>query len=506
MAYTRTPEFNSHQVKRLPVVGSHTLPSFLQTGTGMKYYNCFPRKVEQFGTDPVHILEKVPYWTTVATSIMPAGDLGALRGAYKTDSPNGTNQNCVVIDNDFYVNGVAKITMIKTTGYVGICEANIAGTHYIVLLENDSTAARIHTYETGAGAVTTTNLSIGAQGDPIFLNGRIYVAGYRTQRIYNSNVGTVSTFTTANDFIDAEMVGDAIVTLALHRNHLVALGTRSVEFFYDNAVDIGSPLQRQETYATMIGASLLYDSFVRPKTCTIANDTYFNGEVAGVRGLYRIRDFKVQKVSDAYIDRLLNAHHTTVYEAGLFPASFNGSPVLCFSNYKLGDSASHVLFAYSIEDNVWVQCSLPNTGTYDIIPVFSFIIDQNTYVFGSDASTGDARARKWTYINEDSVSPAGGTVDAYMIFDTFDGGTELQKHFKYVDVIGDMGDNTVTLTFTKESSKESTTYTSSNDSAGDPIRFRNLCRAKRINLKVGFSGKTQIEFRGLDVAFNQGTV
>lgn len=508
MAYTRTPEFNSHQVKRLPVVGSHTLPSFLQTGTGMKYYNCMPRKVEQYGTDPISILEKIPYWTPAASTEFPAAAVGKLlRGAWRSISPSGVPQYHLVCDSTWYLNGTSVATLVGTSGYVGFCDATIAGTHYVVALETHATASRVHSYNTTAGTVTTVNLTIGAQGDPVFHNGRIYFSGYRTQRIYNSNVGSTTSYTISTDFIDAEMVGDSIVSLAKHRNHVVALGIRSVEFFYDSAVEYGSPLQRQESYANLIGATYLYpDTNARYMSVSIGNDTYFNGTVDGANGIYRIRDFKITKVSDAYLDRIMNNGSRVIYNSGLFSAVFNGMPVLCFSTYTPGDISSYGLYALNLEDSVWTQCSLPNSGTYDIMPKFAYSDQNVTVVFGDEFTTGTVYARKWISLNEDKISPTGSTVTSYMIFDTFDGGNELQKHFKYVDVIGDMGDNTVTLTFTKESSKESTTYTSSNDSAGDPIRFRNLCRAKRINLKVGFSGKTQIEFRGLDVAYNQGTV
>lgn len=508
MAYTRTPEFNSHQVKRLPVVGSHTLPSFLQTGTGMKYYNCMPRKVEQYGTDPISILEKHPYWTTANPLEIPTAAAGkVLRGAWLTLSPSATVQRHLVVGTEWYLNGAVVATMAASAGYVGFCEATIAGVHYVVALENHSTGARIHSYNSTTDTATTVAIGFGAQGDPVFLNGRIYIAGYRSQRIYNSAVGSTTSFTPSTDFIDAEMTGDSIVSLSKHRNHLVALGTDSVEFFYDNAVEYGSPLQRQESFANSIGATLLFPtSSVRYMSVSIGNDVYFNGTVNGVNGIYRIRDFKINKVSDAYLDRIINLGYRYVVDSGLFSAMFNGMPVLCFSTYTTGDASSFSVYALNIEDNVWTECSLPNTGTNNIFPKFAYSYQYGTVVFGTELTVGFVAAKVWKALNEDSITPAASSVTSYMIFDTFDGGNELQKHFKYIDVIGDMGDNTVSLSFTKESSKESTTYTVANDGTGDPIRFRNLCRAKRINLKITFTGKTQIEFRGLDVAYNQGTV
>lgn len=495
MAYSRTPETSSHQSARLPVAGSMTLPAYLQTGTGMKYYNCMPRTIKQNGGDPVHILERrasysIPFGLPVSNFF---------RGAYTTIGQTFI-QSFVALGTNIYIVGDVspKIALATTYTDVRFAEVRSAANHYIVALESHSSNARIHIYDLVSTSTSTIALNVGAQGEPVFLNGRLYVAGWNNQRIYNSAVGDITSWSPSNDFIDAEQIGDRIVGLGLHRNHLVVLGSHSIEFFSDVGYEIGSPLLRQETYSSLIGSSLPATNSTASVFSYVGNDLYFYGSISGAGAICRIRDFKVTKISDDYVDRLLNDLSLNVDSRSMFTVQSYGRSFVIFT------LPTEVL-AFCVEEGIWAIWSLPE----NFMPVMSTsykTVNAAPYysvLWGYDFVTGNGRVQHLRNIN--SAGLAIESFSAYMIFDTFDGGTEFQKHFKFVDVVGDLGDNLVTLSFTKESSKESTSFTATNDSAGLPIRFRNLCRAKRINFKITFTGTTQIEFRGLDVYYNLGT-
>lgn len=499
------PEQSTHQFARLPVAGSMTLPSYLQTGTGMKYYNCMPRTIKQNGRDPVRILEKRGDYTQLTTGVIPSGDF-ALRGAFTSVFISST-YIVLALSSNVYINATSSMTLVHSTGYVGFTDARIGDVNYIVALENHDTAARLHVFNIQTLTDTVINLAVGASGDPVFLNGRIYVAGWRNQRIYNSAVGNLTSWTPANDYIDAEQVGDIVITLGLHRNHLVAFGTHSVEFFQDVGYEIGSPLLRQETYASLIGMQIKTSGVSMSMLATIGNDTYFNGDIGGTNCILRLRDFKITKVSDPYLDRILNNGLIYPGACRIFPVMNFGRPFVLFAAY-FSDTNSYIMFAYSVEEETWAEWEPPNIGV-TFSPHFGIL--RKTLSDGSHHSilvgtiNGFARVFGLLSTNQSTSSPSGNDITSYMIFDTFDGGTEFQKHIKAVDVVGDLGDNAVTLSFTKDASKNSTSYTLANDGAGAPMRFRNLCRAKRVNFKITFTGKTQIEFRGLDVYYNLGT-
>lgn len=502
---TRSPEQSTHQYARLPISGSHTIPSYVQSRSGLRYGNCVPRTIKQNGTDPIRVLEKVGWFDS--SSVIPEGSFDSVRGAHGTAFAT-TVYSVLALENTVYINTVAEMTLVHSNGYVGFADAVIAGNRFLVALESHASAARIHVFDYSTSLETVVNLGVGAQGNPVFLNGRIYVAGWRNQRIYNSAVGDLTSWAPANDYIDAEQIGDTIVTLGLHRNHVVAFGTHSIEFLYDAAIDIGSPLQRNETYSTQIGMQNKDWETNNNLTSAIAvfgNDLYFNGNISGVSVICRLRDFKVTKISDSVIDRLLNSTLVSPLLHTIFPVMSYGRPFVYFALYN-GQSNVYIGFSYCIEEDLWIYWDPPISISFK--PKFGFVgwasldIPSSIYVGIFD---GDVYAFDIFSLNETAVAPIANSVLSYMIFDTFDGGTEFQKHIKFVDVIGDLGDNTVTLYYTKDASKEALPITPQNDSPGNPIRFRNLGRARRVNFTIFFSGKTQIEFRGLDVYYNLGT-
>lgn len=87
---------------------------------------------------------------------------------------------------------------------------------------------------------------------PIFLDGYIFLAQATTQTIRNSTLQDPNTWP-SDGFIDAEMYPDNIVTLTKAQNYLVAVGTQSIEFFYDNGTATGSPLQRNAPAVAQFG-------------------------------------------------------------------------------------------------------------------------------------------------------------------------------------------------------------------------------------------------------------
>jgi len=88
---------------------------------------------------------------------------------------------------------------------------------------------------------------------PVFMDGYLFVAKSGTQDIYNSNLDDPALWT-AGDYISAEMYPDKIVALSKNNNYIYALGSNSIEYFYDAAVATGSPLGRHDSAVQQFGA------------------------------------------------------------------------------------------------------------------------------------------------------------------------------------------------------------------------------------------------------------
>lgn len=160
---------------------------------------------------------------------------------------------------------------------------------------------------TDADAPGSTSDTIMTRGCPV-LNGKLYTFGAITTNIHSSKVNTVDTWA-ATDIIAAEREGDYGCFLGKQRDHIVAIGTRSLELFYDEPTGSGSSLQSRRDIYYNVGS-------VFPNSCCqYGDDIYFFGTNAeGDTDLYKMTDFKLQPLSNPYIQTKLreltvNAHN-----------------------------------------------------------------------------------------------------------------------------------------------------------------------------------------------------
>lgn len=87
-----------------------------------------------------------------------------------------------------------------------------------------------------------------------FIDGYVVVAKENTQDMYNCNLNK-PLWWTAGDYISAEMYPDHIVALSKNNNYLYAIGTNSVEYFYDAANATRSPFARHESAVQQFGCA-----------------------------------------------------------------------------------------------------------------------------------------------------------------------------------------------------------------------------------------------------------
>lgn len=515
MAYSRTPEFNTHQLKHIPVSGSSYPNGSLDPAIGMRYLNCAPRTFPRLGMEPERLLIKRPTYTK-QNSTFSVVEPYRFRGIGHAHGKTYFAADGKVFSED----GAFVVTLNTADQYfmpVFFEEANVAGVPYLVVLEERAAATSyLHIRNLNTSTNTSIDLGFISTGRPVFINGYLFIAENGTQRIYNSEVGSLTTWTLANNFIDAEMFGDTIITLHKHRNHLLAFGSRSIEFFYDGAIEIGSPLVRQESYATSVGIvsdHVLGDGRLASDVI-IGNDIYFLGTISGTNsyegglGLYRVSNFKVERVASPDFEFLYNSARTyspTNPSVYLFHLDYFGEPVIVASlqYYSESITLSRKYFGYHTKENVWTELSFPANEVSGVSVSYLLGGSSGSFLVSYD---GDGEIVGLN-ISKETSSP----VTAEWTTDFFDGGNNSMKHFKYVDVLGSIGtvgaSNTVTLSYSKEYMPVTFTSAVTATRVDDQFhinRFRNLGRARRITFKATFTGTAPIAVSGLDVAYNNG--
>lgn len=508
MAYTQTPYLNTHQFQSFPVTGYNAGLDSTDPDRGSRFINCEPRKVSSWGTDPVHILQKRPVLTTQT----------AITGTYFRGSfeANGVAQaTYTAINNKVKKNGVDVLTLTTSANApVYFSLMTVGNVDYIIVSDPDS--GKIHVYNDSTAGVTDLAFA-GVKGPVVCLDNYAFAlvvdSSSSMQRIYNSAVGNPTTWTVGTDFIEAEMFPDPGDFLAVHHNSLVVFGRNSIEFFYDAANQLGSPLSRQASYASRIGNYGQYTPWV---PCANINDViYFLGKDGYSVGVYSIDNYKISKISNEHLDRLFNASALSwpwvVRSFNVVPNYGTQCLVICVADSTNSETKS-THFCFNPEEKCWSEWQFflgqVTTQRFDILGV-----DRN-YVYGylytnSADTTPTIKSFQLTSKDGTPTSLAETNPTAVWRPEILSFDNNLPKHIKWVDIYGSFANNTVTLAYSKEQTDGTDTVAANvlsqaNRGPQYPLRWRNLGRGINHWLSFTFSGSQQIQCRGFGVAYNQG--
>lgn len=515
MANTNAPAVNTHQTVLMRPTGSHERS--IDGGTYFKYYNNYPIRQKIYGEDPHYVVHPRPE-AELIDSINDISSDGPLVAAYYSGQYHNifavNGQDVIMISSTGTVTeDVARMNAVAYSAY--FTEYRVDTTHYVVALTNDlsvNSSLRFYNPQTGAHVSSTSLASVGYHS-AVFMDGYIFFAGQNTQRIYNTTLGTPTTANESTDFLDAETFSDTIVALAVHHNHVVAFGTRSIEFFYNAANEVGSPLQRQAAYSAQIGMYHLgFSNIEYQRPLCIGDDIYFlGGQNNTMLGLYRIRNFKIEKVSDDHFDRLLHNYQPAYIrlnpmylygEIVVMMSSFIAVPNIVSSFMYIPSSETFCEFRWAMNPGIALVVS--STDNYYNGTVF---ID-NRYIEFSPAVfyfSGDYNYYDAAFTSETFTSI---WTSAYEDF-----GNNYTKFIKSVDVLGDFQANNVGLSIRRDDSGFDPTQTvpiaayknAGTNGPNNPMRFRAIGPARIVGFNVFVNGSEKYEFRGLAVQYNQGT-
>lgn len=544
MAFSPTPEQSTHQVRRLPILGGQTVAGDVNPGVaefhtpvyqGLRYINCYPKRLQLVNTDDKWVLTKCP----------------PIIGESKTFSGSGTDPiRCVSSDgvfiwkgrrlyrNDFVPSLVftAANDLFVKSMFTAI---NPAGTDVLYAgLVRDNTLASTHSFTYNAttntftlsSAISFLEISNDDPYQSVLFNGRLFSIG-RDKRIYNTPAGNYLTWNTTN-FIVPEVRGDDIVALSLYRNYLVAFSTSSVEFFSDGALELGSPLARQDSYIQLFGIR-------SPLNITQSGDQLFflSYEDRLGYGIYTFDDFVIRRISNFYVDTVLNNEKITAdapFSTRLLVVDFYGDPCIMFNSgfsqslyteagynepgyeFEVTTARGYPYMAYSTKQKQWFDFSFSNATNYDwsILvqpPFFMQLAPSNlngiwrTYFVGSYAANGVVN---WFFFTKDyNVSHLGSVAEA--VFDITDFGANRWKHIKYVDVVGDLGNNTVSLSWTPNADYSAwSAYVPRTQTVlgkQNAVRWHNLGRHRQSAYRIRIAGNSNIALEGLEVNYNLGS-
>lgn len=174
------------------------------------------------------------------------------------------------------------------------------------------TSAATTTLNNVSDAQYPGNASYTVCGGVVALDGYIFVMT-TDGKIWNSDLNDGTSWT-ATGYITAEMEDDVGVYLAKYRNHIVAFGSRTTEFFYNAGNPTDSPLSPRRDIAFNVGAIVETGTNFTNQQVDAIGDTiaWVGSDLAGEVGIYTIDNYQPKKISTDQIDKKLKfAHHNT---------------------------------------------------------------------------------------------------------------------------------------------------------------------------------------------------
>lgn len=274
--------------------------------------------------------------------------------------------------------------------------------------------------------------------------------------IYNSDLNDITAW--SGDSIKAQGEPDTGIYLGKHHDHIVYIGTRSIEFFYNAGNASGSPLAVSKEVSFRVGC------FHPNSVVEIGDLIYFVGtDHDGQLRVYRLNNFNLEIISNDYIDGEMARDSMS---SGFY---FDITDLDPLQHWVFGAIITHYLnpmyiltnrnfwtHALNLRSRTWFPWTLDATVTY-----FGGSLSGNwdscyPIVYGSYEVAGGT-SNRWQFTNgrvvilttkdNDARSDGGESADydAWIRFPRWDAGTDLKKRVKAVRIVArPVGENDTT--------------------------------------------------------------
>jgi len=280
---------------RLPLIGAYSNRSNDAT-KDQRFVNAYPetRKVEQLENTRIYINKRpgLTEFSNVTTNGLGRG-LAYFYGSFYA----------IIADKVYRVESdgttiTLKITLTTSTGPCSIisCNSSVIGDYLFIC---DGVEGWVIKDDHSATKVTDVDFPTPHAASAVFIDGYVLVA--KGSDVFNCDLDDPFSWQ-PDQYLSAEMFPDPVKALARQNNQVVVLGDHSTEFFYDAANAAGSPLSRNDAAAIQMGIAAPQIVYQNEQFCVFVAQSNSGG-----RAVWRIDGFKAAKISDEYIERILDA-------------------------------------------------------------------------------------------------------------------------------------------------------------------------------------------------------
>lgn len=471
---------------------------------------------------------------------------GAGRGIYFWVI-NGVENVMAVIGNTVYANGVSVVTLATSTGSCGFTEfVDSTGVVSLIMLDgingyvfsNPTTYQQISTASTDVWTastayvldtirrptsdngfvyvVTTAGTSSGTQPtwpttagstvtdgsvvwtcqefsfpsphipNPIYLDSYLFVAKVNTQDVYNSNLNDPLKWT-PGDYFSAVMYPDRIVALSKNNNYIYAIGSNSVEYLYDAATAVGSPLGRHDSAVQQFGCGAPGTVVQTAKEVIFVGETFNGGHTVWTLDGFKEKEIGIPMVKAALFDEDGFLSQASAYCIRVSSQRFY---VLCLTKRTL---------VYGFDTEMWHEWQ-----TGDTIFLGSAAADGPS---GSAYILGRADGKVYL-MNENNYTDNGVPIECSITTAKLDFDNINRKFMNRLSMVGDVPDDTlvdstINIQWSDNDYKTWSTARALNMNADFPS-IPQLGQFRRRAFKITYSLPHLLRLEGMEVDINKG--
>ena len=352
MAFTNTPENDTYRTVSVKLDASTMYRSGALTAQrDAQVVNLYYDRISQENKEREVRLLKRDGLTTTTYSLSKAAAGDVLRGFFN-DIDNNTfywavNNKVYSVSPDVGTTIRTVTTLVGSSGYVGFCSyLKSDGTRYVVF--TDGTELWVDDYvAVSCTKVTDLDLPSPHKPYPIYLNGYLFLAKADSSDIYNSVNDDVFSWE-SDEFVVAEINSDYTERLFKIKNYIIALGTGSIEYFWDAANDTGSPLSRNDSPTKNIG-------YISGGAQT-GELVFFVGQDEKQNiGVYIVDGFKTTKISTAVVDRTLQAITATQNIKSNVSLNQDGHIISTNGHTFYVLVSGQTTWAFDIDEKLWYE-------------------------------------------------------------------------------------------------------------------------------------------------------
>lgn len=376
--------------------------------------------------------------------------------------------------------GAAATATISGGVVVGVTMTNV-GTGY--------TSPPTVSFSSGAATATASLNALPSPHIPMptIIDG--YVVLSKGSDVYTCDVDNPHKWS-AENFLSAEMFPDAVVGLSRQNNQVVVFGSSSTEFFYDAANASGSPLSRNDSTTMQMGNASPYSTY--------ANEQYFifvGQSTSGGRAVWQVKGFQPTKISDEYIERILDAE-TDMSDVRGFGLRTKGHLF-----YVINLKTLNRTLVYDLDEKLWHEWSSNSGDTHNVFGCDYMADKEDGFAYLLHASNGSL------YKLDPSVYQDDGTaILCELITNRYDMDTYHRKFLYSVKLVGDRyeGSNDVTL-YWSDNDYQTWSNAKTISMTDDFPAFHRLGSFRRRAFKLTHSGNDPLRVESLECEYKEGS-